>query len=319
MKNMSNNNTARGHLSALLTIFIWGTTFIATKILLDSFSPVEILFYRFLIGYLALWAVLPRHLRAKSLKEELYFAAAGFCGVTLYFLLENFALTFTLAANVGVIISIAPFFTALFGWIFLKGERLGGRFLAGFGLAMAGIWLISFRGEQGPQVNPLGDGLAVLAAVVWAAYGTLTKKISRFGYGTIMTTRRTFFYGLALMLPVLALGGFRLGPERFVPGPPLYCLLFLGFGASALCFVTWNYAVKVLGPVKTSAYIYLVPVITVTTSVAVLQEKINGLAACGIALTLAGLILSESKIKIERKHKGEKYGSFGNEMCHGDR
>lgn len=312
---MQGTSTAKGHMAALLTIFIWGTTFIATKILLHSFTPVEILFFRFFIGYLALWAVMPRRLKVKGMGEELYFLAAGLCGVTLYFLLENFALTFTLAANVGVIISIAPFFTALFGWLFLKGERPGARFLAGFVIAIAGVCLISFRGGQGPQVNPLGDGLAVIAAVVWAAYGTLTKKISYFGYGTIKTTRRTFFYGLLLMIPVLAFGEFRLGPERFVPGPDLYYLLFLGLGASALCFVTWNYAVKVLGPVKTSAYIYLVPVITVTTSVAVLQEKINGMAVCGIALTLAGLILSESRITIRRKRK---YGTVGNEMCHGD-
>lgn len=312
---MRGDSMAKGHMAALLTIFIWGTTFIATKILLDLFSPVEILFFRFLIGYLALWAVMPRRLKVRERGEELYFLAAGLCGVTLYFLLENFALTFTLAANVGVIISIAPFFTALFGWLFLKGERPGLRFMAGFAIAMAGIYLISFRGEQGPQVNPIGDGLAVIAAVVWAAYGTLTKKISYFGYGTILTTRRTFFYGLVLMLPVLMVGGFRLGLERFAPGPGLCYLLFLGLGASALCFVTWNYAVKVLGPVKTSAYIYLVPVITVTTSVAVLQEKINGLAVCGIGLTLAGLILSESKITIRRKGR---YGTVRNEMCHGD-
>ena len=40
----------KGHLAAFVTIFIWGTTFISTKVLLKSFSPIEILFIRFLIG-----------------------------------------------------------------------------------------------------------------------------------------------------------------------------------------------------------------------------------------------------------------------------
>ena len=72
-------------------------------------------------------------------------------------------------------------------------------------------------------------------------------------------------------------------------------LLFLGIGASALAFVTWNYAVSVLGAVKTSAYIYAVPVITVTASALLLQERITGVALAGVILILLGLYLSERK------------------------
>ena len=50
-----NNKAATGHLSALITILIWGTTFISTKVLLSDFQPVEILFFRFIIGLLALF------------------------------------------------------------------------------------------------------------------------------------------------------------------------------------------------------------------------------------------------------------------------
>ncbi len=72
-------------------------------------------------------------------------------------------------------------------------------------------------------------------------------------------------------------------------------LLFLGLGASALCFVTWNHAVKVLGAVKTSIYIYLVPVITVVTSAIVLQEPVSLLMLAGTLLTCVGLVVSEQK------------------------
>ena len=70
-------------------------------------------------------------------------------------------------------------------------------------------------------------------------------------------------------------------------------LLYLGLGASALCFVTWNFAVKELGAVKTSVYIYLVPVVTVVTSALVLGERLTPLSGVGTGLTLAGLLLSE--------------------------
>ena len=64
-------------------------------------------------------------------------------------------------------------------------------------------------------------------------------------------------------------------------------------GASALCFVTWNVAVKILGAVKTSIYIYIVPVVTVVTSVIILNEQITLMSFIGTILTLIGLFLSQ--------------------------
>ena len=288
------DKTLKGHLAAFVTIVIWGTTFISTKVLLRCFAPIEILFLRFAIGYAALWCVAPRRLAVQR-RQEWYFAAAGLCGVTLYYLLENIALTYTLASNVGVIISIAPFFTAIFSWLFLQGSRPGIRFLAGFALALAGIALLSFGGTASLRLDPLGDLLAMLAAMVWAAYATLSKKIGGFGYQTIPTTRRIFFYGLAFMAPVLAATGFSVEPRLFAQLQNSANLLFLGLGASALCFVTWNFAVRVLGSVKTSVYIYLVPVITTVTSAAILGETLTAPILCGIGLTLAGLFLSENR------------------------
>lgn len=290
---MNHEKNGKGHIAAFITILIWGTTFISTKILLKTFSPVEILFIRFVMGYLALWLAQPRMLTLFSRKQEPLFAAAGLCGITLYYLLENIALTYTLASNVGVIISIAPFFTAISSCLFLKGARPGKRFFAGFVLAMAGILLISFGTSSALSLNPLGDILAVAAAIIWAVYSTLTKKISALGYGTIKTTRRTFFYGIIFMIPALSLMEFDVAMAQVFLPVNLCNLLFLGLGASALCFVTWNLAVKILGSVRTSVYIYMVPVITTVSSALVLKETITIPAMCGIALTLTGLFLSE--------------------------
>jgi len=79
---MKNNHTM-GHLASLLTIVIWGTTFISTKILLVDFQPVEILFFRFVMGLIALLLVYPRRLKGTSKAQELTFAAAGLCGICL--------------------------------------------------------------------------------------------------------------------------------------------------------------------------------------------------------------------------------------------
>ena len=282
-----------GHGAALLTILIWGTTFISTKVLLTSFQPVEILFLRFVLGFLALCLIYPRRLRLGERRQELWFAAAGLCGVTLYFLLENIALTYTFASNVGVIISIAPFFTAFLANWLLDGEPLRKRFFVGFAAALTGIILIGLNGNFVLKLNPVGDILATLAAVVWACYSILMKKIGAFRMNMVFCTRKVFFYGLLFMLPALFIFDCRLGLERFASPVNTLNLLYLGFGASALCFVTWNWAVRILGAVKTTVYIYLVPVVTVVSSVIILHETITPLAIVGTALTLTGLIVSQ--------------------------
>lgn len=82
---MQKRKSTIGHITALITILIWGTTFISTKVLLEDFAPVEILFFRFCIGFVALMVAYPHYLRLTSHKQELLFAGAGLCGVTLYF------------------------------------------------------------------------------------------------------------------------------------------------------------------------------------------------------------------------------------------
>ncbi len=286
-----------GHLAATVTISVWGVTFISTKVLLGSFTPVEIMAFRLALAVLALFAVSPPSLaRGKlgrqTLRDEWKFVAAGFCGVTLFFLCQNIALTYTLTANVSVLLSVAPLFTALVSRAAFN-EKLTANFLLGFTAAIAGIILIAFNGSVVLKLNPLGDLLSLLAALGFACYSALIRKINAPPDALLAVTRKMFFYGLLLLLPILPLVGFRLGLERLTVVPNLLNLLFLGVGASALCYATWNYAVQRLGPVKTSAYVYVVPVVTIVASLLLLREPITLVAGIGMALILTGMVLSE--------------------------
>ncbi|MCY7848096.1 DMT family transporter [Bacillus haynesii] len=300
---MKTRRETAGHLAAVITIFIWGTTFVSTKVLLEDFPPVDILFYRFLIGLIVLIIVHPHMLTFRSWRQEALFAVAGLCGVTLYFLLENIALTLTYASNAGMIVAVIPMITAVLAHFLLSGEKLEPRFFIGFAAAFTGLALIFFNGQMMLKLNPLGDILAAASAFVWAAYAILMKKISTFGYHTIQYTQRIFLYGLLFMVPALFLFDFRFDASPFASPVNWLNILFLGAGASALCFVTWNWSVGVLGAVKTSAYIYMVPVITIAASVVILQEKLTWVAFCGGALTLAGLYISETKPKPQLKEE----------------
>lgn len=293
------NDTTTGHILALITIFLWAETFISTKILLVDFTPLEILFFRFLLGLFALIIASPKRLKAKNKSEQIAFVGAGITGVCLYYLFENIALTYTMASNVGIIIAAAPFATAFLSHIFLKSE-LSTSFFIGFVVAMIGVFLINFNGME-LNLNPLGDFLALLAAFTWAIYSLFVKKIATFGYSTLQSTKKIFIYGIIFLILTTPFFDFSLSSIKLMNIKYLLNFAFLGFGASALCFVTWNYAIKILGPVKTNVYIYLSPVITVITSALILNEKITLLAIIGTIFILSGLIISETKINFKKK------------------
>lgn len=288
------NEKFAGNAVALLTVIIWGVTFISTRILLESLSPVEILVLRFALAYLALCLAATPRIPAASLKTEAIFAFAGLTGITLYFLFENIALLYTSVSNVGIIVSTTPFFTAILAWLYLRAPRPGLCFFLGFALAISGIFLISKQGSH-MELNFRGDGLALLASLSWAAYTIFVRKLSDCGYNSLSITRRVFFYGLLFMLPLIFTENFHISPSTLLTTLNVINILFLGLGASALCFATWTYALKKLGAARASAYIYLVPVITIFSAALILGDEISFFTITGTVLTIFGLLLSEYK------------------------
>ncbi|PTM22018.1 EamA family transporter [Lactobacillus sp. PFC-70] len=234
--------------------------------------------------------VYPRFFKFTSWKEEGALAAAGLLGICLYYLFENIALTFTYASNIGVIVSTSPLFIALIAAA-LGRQRLTKHFVLGFVASMAGISLISLNGS-GVHINVAGDVLALLAALIWALYSYVVSYLNTLGHNPVQVTRRTFIYGIIFILPVFFATHGQVKFGLIMQSQNLVNFLFLGLGASALCFLSWAYAVKKLGTVKTSIYIYLVPVVTVVTAWLILHEPITPLVIVGILLTIGGLVVS---------------------------
>ncbi|MCR2026386.1 DMT family transporter [Anaerotruncus colihominis] len=290
---------------ALVTICFWGTTFVSTKILLDVLSPVQIMLLRYVIAYVSLLAIHPKIHRPESLSLELRYVAAALFGSTLYFLAENFALSFTQAANVSLLISAAPILTSVVAHLATRDEHLTRHAVSGFFVAMAGIALVVFNGSFVLKLSPKGDLLAVAAALSWAFYSVILRGIhSR--YPPVYVTRRIFFYSILTMLPCLL---FDFAPfDATVLREPLIWgnLLFLGLIASSLCYVLWNYVVARLGAVRSNNFVYLNPLITMIASVIVLHERITLLMIAGALLILLGVIVSEGTLLKRRESAAQR-------------
>lgn len=287
-----------GHLALIFTVAVWGTTFVSTKILLTELTPLEILFYRFLLGAAALTIAYPHFRHGGTWRDEGLLALAGLTGITLYYLFENIALDYSTASNVSVIIVTTPLFTGILARIILK-ELLRPAFLWGFCLAAMGIVLIEY-GNLTAEIHPLGDILALLASFIWGVYSVIIRQVSASGIPITAITQRVFYYGILFMVPALfffeAPFDLALLENTTVAGH----LIFLGLGASALCFATWNFGVQRLGAVTSGIYIYWIPIISIIMAAVVLDESLSFTAIIGMGLTMAGVILSQSSIGTKR-------------------
>jgi len=290
-----NNQFLPYHLTAIACVIVWGTTFVSTKILLiHGLTPMWIFFFRFLLAYLVIWLIPNKRLWADSWRDEGLFFCLGLTGGSIYFLTENTALQLTLVSNVALLVCTAPLLTALLSHWFLKGERLNKPLIYGSLLALLGVALVVFNGNFILKTNPIGDLLSISAALLWAIYTILMKRLDT-RYPVVFITRKVFFYGLLSILPWLCFSADR--PQLSIVLQPVVVsnLLFLGLLASMLCYVLWNRTLKVLGTVRTSNYIYFNPVVTLITSALVLHEKITPIALIGALLILLGIYWAEKK------------------------
>lgn len=283
------------HLIAIITVSIWGLTFISTKVLINyGLSPQEIFFYRFLIAYIGIWIISPRKLWTNNLKDELWLVAGGVFGGSLYFFTENTALGITQASNVAFIICMAPLLTTFLSLLFYKSEKATKGLIYGSIIALFGVALVVYNGSFILKISPLGDLLTLLAALSWAFYSLVIKKMTG-RYSTIFITRKIFFYGILTILPAFCLDPLRLDSSILLQPTVLFNLLFLAVLASLICYVMWNVVLKQLGTVRASNYIYLNPLVTMFASAIILHEKITPVALAGVACIICGVYLAEKK------------------------
>jgi len=289
---MRYNPKLLGHISAFITILIWSVAFVGNKVLLDYLSPIEIMIFRFALAYLLLLVIYPKSLLPTSVKHELFFLLIGFLGIFTYFLLENFALKYTQATNVGLYMGAIPIFTALVAHFLVSDESFSPNLLIGFIIAGVGMAMILLEGKD-IDFRLLGDSLALFAAITFAIYSAILK-IAPKGYHYIVVTRKSFFYALLLMLAYTIIIDKSI-PNITALSTPIVSIniFFLGALASGLAFLLWNYSIKNIGSISSSNYIYLVPLLTAISGVLILDEKLTPTMIAAGVLILLGLYISQ--------------------------
>ena len=291
---MFKNRILLFHLITALVVIIWGTTFVSTKVLIQhGLGPIEIMFYRFVLAYFCLLMVSHKRLWADNWKDEFMLMLSGLTGGTFYFIAENTALGITQASNVALLVCTTPIFTALLvHWIFK--EPLRRNMIIGSIIALIGVGLVVFSGSVLLQINPLGDFLSIMAALMWAVYCLILKPLGK-KYPTAFITRKVFLYSVISLLVYFLFDPLQVKIEVLFHPIVTLNLIFLGIVASMLCFIAWNAAVKVLGPSRTANYIYVQPFSTLVLSSIILSEIITLASMIGALCIIGGVYLAEKE------------------------
>ena len=311
----SRSNNLGYHLVAFVTVAIWGSTFVFTKMLLQSgLSPAQIFTLRFIIAYILLLgysiffckrsgkAERTHHnsLFSSSWRDEFLMVLLGITGGSMYFLAENAAMLFTTATNTSLIVCSCPLFAMLLVAIIYRHSEHISKFQAiGSVVACLGMAIVVLNGHFVLHLSPLGDMLAFAACLCWAVYTLLVRRVIE-KYSTLFITRKVFFYGLLTIIPYYILNPseitlFTIRYSLFTL-PVILNLLFLGVVASMLCYLVWNWVISKLGAVVATNWVYFNPITTILFAWWLLHEQITVWFLLGTILILTGMYLADRKL-----------------------
>lgn len=280
------------HVVALCVIMIWGGTFVNTRVLIDKgLLPEEIFVLRTVVAYFCIWFISPKKVFSNSVKDELIMVLLGIFGSSLYFLTENYALKLAVVNDVSFIVCTAPLITLILALFFFKSVKASVPVVVGSLLALVGVGIVIFNGHFVLHLDPLGDLLALAAAVSWAIYSLVMKNFST-RYSSVFITRKVFFYGLITIMPVFLAHPWSFDFKALLTPSIGLNLLYLSVIASFVCFAAWGWVISQLGALRASNYIYFNPVTTVIMSALILNEHMTIIAFMGSAMILSGVFIS---------------------------
>jgi len=275
------------------TAIVWGLSFLSIKVAVAEIPPMTLGLARFIVAVailplVALFVKEPLRVKAVDLPR---LAASGLIGVTLYFLCENNGILLLSASEASLVIGTIPVATMLAERLFLK-TKLGAKAYVGAFLSFAGVGLIAAR-SAGAASTPLGFLYMVGAALSWVAYSFVTRPLGA-RYGRVTITFWQSFFGMLGFLP------FIIGELASIRAPSAGALLqvaYLGVFCSAIGYWFYVVSLDVLGAGPASAFINLIPVVSVVAAFAVLGERLAGLQLAGGAIAVIGVWMATAPSK----------------------
>ncbi|OSZ80068.1 hypothetical protein CAP36_02040 [Chitinophagaceae bacterium IBVUCB2] len=286
---------------AVLAAFIWSGNFVVARAVKSDIPPIGLSFYRWLVASIIIFPFAIKKFRKewRVVKQSWHYLFwASLTGIALFNTFVYIGAHYTSAINLALIgTTSSPIMAIIFARIFLK-EKIGFLKLAGLITCIIGVLFLLSKGDFRNLLSLQfgeGDLWVLLAAFCFAVYNTLVKKkpasISPVNFLFVI-----FSLGALLLLP------FFLWETNQYPAvewniPLLLSVLYLGLGASVICFLIWNIAISKLGSGRTALFGNLIPVFSSIEAAIILHEEFTWVHITSMIIIFIGIVLANWKLK----------------------
>lgn len=285
------------YVALILAMIIWGASFVALKVSFRYFHPLFVVFMRQLLATIVFIPLVWKHFRKIRKQDLKWLILMALFEPCVYYIFEAKALTLTSASQAGMITALLPVLVAIPSAMFLK-ERISKKTIAGFILSIIGVIILSLSGqatEESP--NPaFGNFLEFLAMVAAAGYTVILKKLSS-RYSPFFLTAIQAFIGTIFFAPVLLL--IPESREMILTTQSVLIVAFLGIVVTIGAYGFYNFGTSKIPASQSSAFVNLIPVITIILSMLLLGERLAPMQYGAAVLVIFGVIFSQDRTKEE--------------------
>jgi drug/metabolite transporter (DMT)-like permease len=291
----------KGYLALVAVTIFWGSSFVSSKLVLETMPPMSLAFFRYLFAFITLFTFFIIFEKDKKLNKQDYkhLVLSSGIGIFIYFIGEYNALNYISASTASIIVSLLPVFMLVTNFFVFKDKitlfKVGVIVLTLIGVVM--VVEADFRVMFNESL--IGYSLMVMGVSAWVIYSLSTVKMRNNNSNIKVITYQS---GFALLL----FAPFAVSNLNIVNQLDFNLwtnIIYLGVFASGLAFYLYVYSLKILGTLPVSIFGNTVPVVTVITGYIFLQETLTLIQLLGgsiIVMTLLIYAYFEGKNKMEK-------------------
>lgn len=291
------NKEKLGIICAVVCEILFGFSFLFTKKITATVSPMTLLSWRFILAFLLInICVLTRVIKVSFKNKPVLplFLVALFQPV-LYFMGETIGIKLTSASESGTFIACIPIITLLFSALILK-ERPGKLQAIGIFITVAGILVSVLMKGLDATLNLVGYVMLLAAVTAGSLYSVFSQKAAE--YTSAEKTYAMMGLGAIVFTAIAAVQHGASGTFRdylilpFTNADFLTSVLYLSAGCSVVAFLLYNKAIEAIGTNRAASFIGLSTVVTVTAGVIILREPYSVIQGLGTVLVIGGVYMA---------------------------
>ena len=271
-----------GYLAVIFTMIVWGLSYISIKIALEVFSPIALIFYRYVFAtiFFLIFMKYKKETFRFDKKDLPLFLGSSLFGIVLYFYFESMGVSYLTVSAASVVLSLVPLVIMVSNFI-IHNERLNKMKIITIFASILGIFLI-VKNDSGGLNNTKGYVFMFLAVIFWAVFSEITSRLNK-KYSEVKVAGIQTYFALLTYLPLIF---FQEIDYSAVEIHHWVHIIALGVLSSAISFILYVFAMNHIGPTESGLFVNFIPIVTIIFGFIVFGEVLTPLQLLGAAIIM---------------------------------